>query len=369
VTATLPAAAPERLETGELGPVLRTANREYEADIDEGEAFRRLGLRLERPARVRRGKLVLALAFAGALALSLKLALAPPVAPSISAEAIWSGKGTRVSRPAPAVIPRRDEVLASPRGSAKASAPTAQRSAAQLPRVERSRQVGPAEHAARDARVDAPAPALPSAANAVPPVMPERVGTDDGPDCLSLARGGAARDAEACFLRRAEGSGLGAEMALYEVARLRRDVLADESGALAALATYRSRFSGGSLRREVDMLQLELLIEVGRTADALRESAALLTSSAAGKRAAELRLWRGHIFRQKLGDLRAAEREYALAEQAEGTRRVDASYFRGLCLHALGDDAAAALAYERYLEQRGQSHANDARKRLEELRR
>ena len=156
-------------------------------------------------------------------------------------------------------------------------------------------------------------------------------------------------------------------MALYEVARLRRDVLADERGALEALGVYRSRFSGGSLRREVDMLQLELLIEVGRTADALRESAALLASSATGKRAGELHLWRGHIFRQKLGDLRAAEREYAQAEQSEGARRVDASYFRGLCLQALGDDAAAASAYQRYLEQRGQSHANDARKRLQEL--
>src|SRR6185369_16945895 len=214
--------------------------------------------------------------------------------------------------------------------------------------------------------------ALPSAAQAAelqPPPTPD-LGTSVTPptaaaDCLSLARRGQTRDAEACFLKRAEGSGLGAEMALYEVARLRRDVLGDAAGALRVLAEYRTRFPSGSLRREADMSQLELLVQLGRTDEALKQSDELLSSSASGERAAELRLLRGHILR-KTRSFAAAALEYELAERARPGRG-DVSYFHALCLEALGRGPEAAALFKEYLEQPQRSYAEDARRRLEKL--
>jgi tetratricopeptide (TPR) repeat protein len=180
-----------------------------------------------------------------------------------------------------------------------------------------------------------------------------------------LARQGKTRDAEACFLERAPGSGLAAEMALYEVARLRRDVLADADGALRALAEYRSRFPAGSLRREADMSHLELLLQLGRSDAALKQSDELLSSSASGERATELRLLRGHVLR-KQERFAAAVREYELAEHA-GARAGEATYFRALCLEASGRAPEAATAFAKYLEQPQRPYAEDARRRLERL--
>ena len=90
-------------------------------------------------------------------------------------------------------------------------------------------------------------------------------------------------------MKRAEGSGLGAEMALYEVARLRRDVLADAAGALRALAEYRTRFPAGSLRREADMSQLELLVQLGRTDEALIELGRAEASARTATEAVQIR--------------------------------------------------------------------------------
>jgi tetratricopeptide (TPR) repeat protein len=182
---------------------------------------------------------------------------------------------------------------------------------------------------------------------------------------LKLAREGQSRAAEACFVERSRGAGLAAEMALHELARLRRDVLADPNGALRALADYRSRFPTGSLRRELDVSQLELLLQLGRSDDALKQSDELLSSSSSGERASELRLLRGHILR-KQARFAEAVREYELAERG-GTRAADAPYFRAICLESLGkhDDAAAALS--KYLEQPHRPYAEDAKRRLEKV--
>jgi len=186
------------------------------------------------------------------------------------------------------------------------------------------------------------------------------------PDCLSLARRGQTRDAEACFLERAQGSGLGAEMALYEVARLRRDVLADAAGALAALAEYRNRFPAGTLAREANMSQLELLLQLGRSDEALKLSDELLSSSRSGERAAELHLLRGHVLRKAQSRFADAEHEYELAESA-GARGGEVTYFRALCLEALGRAPEAAALFAKYLQQPQRAYAEDARRRLEKL--
>jgi len=167
-------------------------------------------------------------------------------------------------------------------------------------------------------------------------------------------------------LKRAEGSGLGAEMALYEVARLRRDVLADPTGALAALAEYRRRFPAGALRREADMSQLELLLQLGRSDEALRQSDELLSSSSSGERAAELHLLRGNILRKAQSRFADAEHEYQLAERA-GARGGEVTYFRALCLEALGRAPEAAALFRQYLEQPQRPYAEDALRRLRRL--
>jgi tetratricopeptide (TPR) repeat protein len=113
------------------------------------------------------------------------------------------------------------------------------------------------------------------------------------------------------------------------------------------------------------MSQLELLVQLGRTDEALKQSDQLLSSSAAGERAAELRLLRGHILR-KTRAFAAAAHEYQLAESA-GARGGDVIYFHALCLEALGRLPEAAARFSKYLEQPLHPYADDARRRLERI--
>jgi tetratricopeptide (TPR) repeat protein len=90
-----------------------------------------------------------------------------------------------------------------------------------------------------------------------------------------------------------------------------------------------------------------------------------LASSASGERAAELHLLRGHILR-KQSRFAAAAREYELAEGAR-SRGGEATYFRALCLEALGRASEAAAMFAKYLEQPQRPYAEDARHRMERL--
>ena len=80
----------------------------------------------------------------------------------------------------------------------------------------------------------------------------------DPSSCRDLLRSGNADKAERCYLAIAKGSGLSAEMSLFEVARLRRDVMANPSAALAALDEYEDRFSSGTLAPEVRAARIDL---------------------------------------------------------------------------------------------------------------
>jgi hypothetical protein len=166
-------------------------------------------------------------------------------------------------------------------------------------------------------------------------------------DCRAFARGGEPQKAEACYLTRSSGSGLEAETALLEVARLRRDVLGDSAGALQALDSYRNRFPNGSLRGEADIAHVALLTRLGRQTEALAESQRLLDSPNGRERAFELRMLRGNLHR-KSGNVAPAAQEFAHAEALDGSNS-EATYFRGVCLEELGDAAGAAAAYRRYL--------------------
>jgi hypothetical protein len=360
---------PERLIDGKLGGLLRDANREFETELDQPAAFRRVTERLaaSRKPRLPWAWLLPATPLAAA-ALALVFGLTRDRTLDAAPELVAEGSSAYRAKPdadavAAASTERAfSEALPLRRADSKDAARNAKRSPDPT-RARASANHQPAPEASAkpsELRAEPPEPRVESEP---PPPVPE---AGKAADCLSLARRGQTREAEACFLERAQGSGLGAEMALYEVARLRRDVLADADGALRALAEYRRRFPAGSLRREADMSQLELLLQLGRSDDALKQSDELLLSSASGERAAELHLLRGHILRKTQSRFAAAAREYELAENA-GARGGEATYFRALCFELLGRGPEAAALFARYLELPQRTYAEDARRHLEGL--
>jgi tetratricopeptide (TPR) repeat protein len=188
------------------------------------------------------------------------------------------------------------------------------------------------------------------------------------PRCEELAaRIETAREALSCYLAEAQGSGLGAETALYEAARLRRDALRDEQGALETLRLYRARFPAGMLSAEVDLSIVELLPKLNRHQDALQEIGRLLAEDPGRERAAELHLMRGNIYREVLEDFGRAERDYAAVEAAQAPLVGDATFFRGVCLQALGRSAEARATLDRYLASGSSRFADEARRHLGRL--
>jgi tetratricopeptide (TPR) repeat protein len=186
--------------------------------------------------------------------------------------------------------------------------------------------------------------------------------------CATLAENAAnAREAVACYLEVARGEDLAAEAALVEIARLRRDVLGDGAGALAALQESRTRFPSGLLRDEVDLSFVELLADLNRHNEAIEEIGRLLADGHGVERTAELRVMRGNIYREVLEDYGHAERDYAAAEEARAPAVGDATFFRGICLQALGRTAEARAAYERYLAAGAARFADEADRRLQRL--
>jgi hypothetical protein len=186
--------------------------------------------------------------------------------------------------------------------------------------------------------------------------------------CAVLADEAAtAREAIACYLDQARRDGVAGETALYEVARLRRDVLGDAEGALAALRDSRARFPRGMLRHEVDLSIVELLPKVNRHGEAIEEIGRLLTEGHGEDRGAELHMLRGNIYREVLEDFVRAERDYAEAEHERAPLVGDATFLRGVCLQALGRTALARAAFERYLDSGSRRYADEAKRRLDRL--
>ena len=187
--------------------------------------------------------------------------------------------------------------------------------------------------------------------------------------CATLgANASTARDAVACYLVVARDGGPAAETALFEIARLRRDVLGDGAGALAALQEARTRFPTGRLRQEVDLSIVELLPDLNRHNEAIEEIGRLLAEGHDLERTAELRVMRGDIYREVLEDFGHAERDYAAAEEARAPTVGDATFLRGVCLQALGRTAEARATFERYLAAAGaERFADEARRRLQRL--
>jgi FecR protein len=214
------------------------------------------------------------------------------------------------------------------------------------------------------------------------PVSPARTPRADAKAALALSprahcsaladSASTAREAVNCYLTQAREDGVAGETALYEAGRLRRDALADAAGALEVFQRYRTRFPRGMLRREVDLSIVELLPKVNRHREALDEIGRLLAEEGRGEeRAAELHVLRGNIYREVLEDFSRAEQDYAAAEEARAPSVGDATFFRGVCLQALGRTDSAREAFDRYLAASGTGagghmgrFSDEARRRL-----
>jgi len=172
----------------------------------------------------------------------------------------------------------------------------------------------------------------------------------------------------ACLLDEARGADLGAEVALYEAARIYRDALGDTDHAIATLRELRRRFPAGALSSEAALSLVELLPRAGRYREALAESVAVLGSRPAPARADEIHLMRGDLLRGGLGDCRSALNEYAQVADVARTSIADSALFYGaVCLQTLGDRAGARRAFERYLARPAPRHPAEATRFLREL--
>jgi tetratricopeptide (TPR) repeat protein len=217
-----------------------------------------------------------------------------------------------------------------------------------------------------------PKPAEPQPSSA--PMQPQSTGAaapapsaaQNDEECLAYARAGDPRHAAACFTTRASGSGLSAQVALYELSRLQRDALGEPAAALASLTQYLERFPNGSLNGEARFSRLELLARLGRANEALTASSQFLSSPFGAERAPEVHLFRGNLL-LSAGSASRAVSEYRAALGARGRIGDDAAYQLGLALESAGAKLEAKQAYERYLAQAGGRHRNLAAARLAEL--
>jgi len=173
---------------------------------------------------------------------------------------------------------------------------------------------GGGEDARDDAGSDVAGAGAPPSRNE-PPQAPA-----DAPDCGRLTRQGAIDPALACFARAAEQPGLAGELALIELARIRRDVKGDLAGAERALAEHRRRFPRGALADEATGSRVELLLRLGRASEALSESEHIAGSDAV--------FWRAECL-SKLG--RRTEAAQAFDDyltRPDGKRRSEAERMR-----------------------------------------
>lgn len=121
------------------------------------------------------------------------------------------------------------------------------------------------------------------------PAAPSAHGPEPGAKaCTELTRAGSIEAAITCYDVLAEGTGVGAELALFERARLEGKALRSPTRALDTLREYHERFPFGSLRAEVTLAEIDWAVELGNTALALKLIEAALQSGLAVERRGEL---------------------------------------------------------------------------------
>jgi hypothetical protein len=138
----------------------------------------------------------------------------------------------------------------------------------------------------------------PSVTESDAPAGAETAGLGTAKTCAQIARSGAAEEAITCYEKLAAGSGVSAELALFEQARLAGKVLHQPERALLTLASYRKRFPRGALRAEVMLAQIDWLVTSGQSARALPLVEEALRSGLLQERASELEQVRDRLQRE-----------------------------------------------------------------------
>ncbi|HYQ04502.1 MAG TPA: tetratricopeptide repeat protein [Polyangiaceae bacterium] len=185
--------------------------------------------------------------------------------------------------------------------------------------------------------------------------------------CRGWASQGRAERAVDCYQTLARESGIGAEVALYEAARLSAEVLEDTPRALTLLEQHATRFPDSALRIEVQWLKIRSLERAARFDEALGASEALLDSAAGRALAPKLHLLRGRIHAVARHDCAQALPEYVALLGEPGLAGDEAELNRAQCLEQLQRFDEARVAYRRYLDRSAPRAADVARARLNAL--
>ena len=335
-----PVVSPPRLldAKGSVGDLMREAKQEYETSLEPTSAWRRYRDRPQRGPWLR--LLVPSLAVAAAAGFLVLYGHSEKRSPDLLAQA-----EPTTARPA-----------------RKAASPTLE---ATEPKADQAREPMPNPkplHSSASSDAHQLVPALENGAPAPAPTV--ITAHEPAVDCLGYARSGNPQEAEHCFEGQARSQDLSAEVALYELSRLRRDALGKPAEALLALDEYLQRFPSGNLSGEVRFSRLELLVKLGRNDEVMRASDELLASPSGAERAPEIHLLRGNVESHALNDPAAAVREYALAKAAPGRVGDEGTFLEAVNLEKLGDVSHATQAFETYLTRPGARHLAEARTHL-----
>jgi len=347
----IPPVSPPRLANteGPVGKLCRDAAVEYRMGLDAEQAWRQQ--RARAGSLPRRFVLVPSLAFCAAAAASLLVGHFRDPAPNL---------GAQVEPEARSVL-RRGEAKTAPPASPTSIAPKAPTEA---PR-KRPSVLGTGD--APRALAVAPPNTLAPLAQPLAEDSTAKATTEPALDCLSFARAGDATRSESCFEAQSKSGSLAAEVALYELARLRRDMLGRPLAALSALDEYLRRFPGGSLSLEVRFSRLELLVKMGRASEVLQASDELLALPSGQERAAEVHFLRGNVYAHSLASPAEAAREYALASSSPGRVGDEAAFLTGISFEKAGDTEQARAAFDRYLKRSSAQHLAEAKAHLNAL--
>jgi hypothetical protein len=207
-----------------------------------------------------------------------------------------------------------------------------------------------------DARLAAP---VPSAIPVVRPVAPTlRTARLEAPSLQDLE----ARDG-----KRAEGSDLGAENALFDLGNLARDRRHDGPLALSRWRLYQQRFPDGVFAPEASLGILAELVNEQRYQDALDESERYVARFPQASNVGEVLLARGNLLREKFHDSQQALKSYERIQSIAAPRNLhlDALFYRGLCLADLGEMDQAREVWQTYRQQAPQgAHAAEIERLL-----
>jgi len=210
-------------------------------------------------------------------------------------------------------------------------------------------------------RARPPSPLLPVSRSSAAPQAAEPL---TEATCRRLASQARPERAVDCYQAIGRGSGIGAQVALYEAARLSAEALRDAPRALALIEQHRLRFQNSVLRVEVEWLKIRSLERARRLDEALTASEALLDSAEGRTLAPKLHLLRGRIYADTRHECRLALPEYVALLGEPGPAGDEAEFKRAQCLEQLNELDQARAAYQRYLGRADAHSAEVARARL-----